>query len=114
MYDLSITPPRIVNTRVIGRAPAHGDLRAWDEVFPDGTVKSFEEFHHIIVLPTFGPMGTVGVRETTLRKFKVDLTTSHMQGPVDHWTHVLAKDADDARRQLERDGHEVRHIEVAA
>ena len=114
MYDLSITPPRIVNMRVIGRAPAHGDLRAWDEVFPDGTVKSFEEFHHIIVLPTFGPMGTVGVRETTLRKFKVDLTTSHMQGPVDHWTHVLAKDADDARRQLERDGHEVRHIEVAA
>ena len=114
MYDLSITPPRIVNMRVIGRAPAHGDLRAWDEVFPDGTVKSLEEFHHIIVLPTFGPMGTVGVRETTLRKFKVDLTTSHMQGPVDHWTHVLAKDADDARRQLERDGHEVRHIEVAA
>jgi hypothetical protein len=62
-YDLSMTPPRIINSRVIGRAPQHGDLRAWDEVFPDGTVKSFEEFHHIINLTNIGPMGTVGVRQ---------------------------------------------------
>lgn len=62
--DLSITPPRIVNSRVIGQAPAHGALRAWDEIFPDGSVKSFEEFHHVITLATFGPMGTVGVRQT--------------------------------------------------
>lgn len=62
--DLSITPPRIVNSRVIGQAPAHGDLRAWDEVFPDGTVKTFEEFHHVITLATLGRMGTVGVRQT--------------------------------------------------
>lgn len=62
--DLSINPPKIVNSRVIGHAPAHGALRAWDEVFADGTVKSFEEFHHVVVLATFGPMGTVGVRQT--------------------------------------------------
>lgn len=61
--DLSITPPRIVNSRIIGTAPAHGELRAWDEIFPDGTVKSFEEFHHVIVLSNIGPMGTVGVRQ---------------------------------------------------
>ena len=52
MTDLSITPPRIVNSRVIGRAPAHGDLRAWDEIFPDGTVKSFEEYHTSVYLPS--------------------------------------------------------------
>lgn len=114
MYDLSITPPRIINKRVIGHAPAHGDLRAWDEVFPDGTVKGFEEFYHIIALPNIGPMGTVGVREITLHKFRAELTTRYMQGPVDHWTHVLAKDAGAARWQLEREGHEVRHVEVVA
>lgn len=62
--DLSVTPPRIFNSRVIGHAPSHGALRAWDEIFLDGSVKSFEEFHHVITLATFGPMGTVGVRQT--------------------------------------------------
>lgn len=64
MYDLSVTPPRITNVRVIGKAPAHGDLRAWDEVFPDGAVKSFEEFHHVVMTKAFGPMGLIGVRQT--------------------------------------------------
>jgi hypothetical protein len=63
--DLSITPPRIVNSRVIGSAPAHGDLRAWDEVFPDGSVKSFEEFHTVTYLAGMDlHMGHVLVRQT--------------------------------------------------
>jgi hypothetical protein len=62
--DLSITPPIIVNSRVIGQAPGHGDLRAWNEVFPDGTVKSFEEFRHVFTAPSIGRVGMVGVRQT--------------------------------------------------
>jgi hypothetical protein len=62
--NLSITPPRIVNSRVIGQASSHGALRAWDEVFPDGTVKSFEEFRHVVTLPSIGRVGMVGVRQT--------------------------------------------------
>lgn len=62
--NLSITPPRIVNSRVIGQAPAHGALRAWDEIFPDGTVKSFKEFRHVVTLPSIGRVGMVGVRQT--------------------------------------------------
>jgi hypothetical protein len=63
--DLSITPPRIVNSRVIGQAPAHGDLRAWDEIFPDGSLKSFEEYHSVVYLKGFDlNMGLVLVRQT--------------------------------------------------
>jgi hypothetical protein len=62
--DLSINPPRIVNSRVVGNASAHGDLRAWDEVFPDGSIKSFEEYHSTVYLKGLDiNMGLVLVRQ---------------------------------------------------
>ena len=49
-----------------------------------------------------------------MTKYYAELTTHYMQGSVDHWTYVYAKDEGDARWQLEREGHEVRVLRLAA
>ncbi len=49
-----------------------------------------------------------------MKKYYAELTTRYMQGPVDHWTYIYAEDEADARRQLERVGHEVRMLRVVA
>ena len=49
-----------------------------------------------------------------MKTYYAELTTRYMQGPVDHWTYIYAKDEADARRQLERVGHEVRVLRVVA
>lgn len=49
-----------------------------------------------------------------MTKYYAELTTRYMQGPVYHWTYIYAKDEADARRQLERVGHEVRVLRVVA
>lgn len=46
-----------------------------------------------------------------MQTFKADITATFIQGSVDHWTYIAAKNADDARRQLEREGYEVREIQ---
>ena len=49
-----------------------------------------------------------------MTKYYAELTTRYMQGPVDHWTYVYARDEADARWQLEREGHEVRVLRAVA
>ena len=49
-----------------------------------------------------------------MTKYYAELTTCYMQGSVYHWTYIYAKDEADARRQLERVGHEVRVLRVVA
>ena len=49
-----------------------------------------------------------------MTKYYAELTTRYMQGPVDHWTYVYAKNEAHARWQLEREGHEVRVLRAVA
>ncbi len=52
--------------------------------------------------------------ENAMTKYYAELTTRYMQGPVDHWTYVYAKDEAHARWQLEREGHEIRVLRAVA
>ena len=62
--DLSTNAPKIINSRLIGHS-ADGPMHAWDEVFADGTVKSFEEFYMVTYLPGMDiNLGHIGVRQT--------------------------------------------------
>lgn len=55
----------ITNSRLIGHAHGH-EMHAWDEIEPDGTVRSFEEYPTTCYLPVAGfTIGLTMVRETT-------------------------------------------------